>query len=43
MRTHLAVKEKADTSTQNQAFSATLFLCRRVIDRQVGDMGEVIR
>jgi integron integrase len=41
--THLAVKEKVSASTQNQALSALLFLCRYVLDRRVGDLGEVIR
>ena len=41
--THLAVKEKVSTSTQNQALSALLFLYRHVIGREVGDLGEVIR
>src|SRR4030067_187838 len=41
--THLAVKEKVSASTQNQALSALLFLYRYVLDRKVGDLGEVIR
>jgi integron integrase len=41
--THLAVKEKVSSSTQNQALSALLFLYRYVIDRPIGDLGEVIR
>lgn len=41
--THLTVKEKVSTSTQNQALSALLFLCRHVIGREVGDLGNVIR
>jgi integron integrase len=41
--THLAVKEKVSASTQNQALSALLFLYRYVLNRQVGDLGEVIR
>jgi integron integrase len=41
--THLAVKEKVSASTQNQALSALLFLYRHVLDRKVGDLGEVIR
>jgi Phage integrase, N-terminal SAM-like domain len=36
--THLAVPEKVSTSTQNQAFSALLFLYRHVISREVGDL-----
>ena len=41
--THLAVKGKVSASTQNQALSALLFLYRHVLDRQIGDLGEVIR
>ena len=41
--THLAVKEKVSASTQNLALSALLFLYRRVIGREVGDLGKVIR
>jgi len=41
--THLAVKEKVSSSTQNQALSALLFLYRHVLGREVGDLGEVIR
>jgi len=41
--THLAVKEKVSASTQNQALSALLFLYRHVLDREIGDLGEVIR
>jgi integron integrase len=41
--THLAVKERASASTQNQALSALLFLYRHVLNRKIGDLGEVIR
>jgi integron integrase len=41
--THLAIKEKVSASTQNQALSALLFLYRYVLDRQLGQLGEVIR
>jgi len=41
--THLAVKDKVSASTQNQALSALLFLYRHVLDREIGDLGEVIR
>jgi len=41
--TNLAVKEKISASTQNQALSALLFLYRHVLDREIGDLGEVIR
>ena len=39
--THLAVKEKVSSSTQNQALSALLFLYRHVIGKEVGDLGDV--
>lgn len=41
--THLAVREKVSASTQTQALSALLFLYRHVLDRKIGDLGEVIR
>jgi site-specific recombinase XerD len=41
--THLAVKERGSASTQNQALSAILFLYRHVLNRKIGDLGEVIR
>src|SRR5437870_1489751 len=41
--THLAVTEKVSASTQNQALSALLYLYRYVIDRQLGQLGDVIR
>ena len=41
--THLAIKERVSASTQNQALSALLFLYRHVLDRDIGDLGEVIR
>lgn len=41
--THLAVKEHVIASTQNQALCALLFLYRRVLEREIGDLGEVIR
>ena len=41
--THLAVKENVSASTQTQALSALLFLYRYVLDRKIGDLGEVIR
>jgi integron integrase len=41
--THLAIKEKVSASTQNQALSALLFLYRYVLERQLGELGEVIR
>jgi len=41
--THLAVKGKVSASTQNQALSALLFLYRHVLNREIGDLDEVIR
>ena len=34
--THLAVEEHVAASTQNQAFSALLFLCREVLHKDLG-------
>ncbi len=41
--THLAVKEKVSSLTQNQALCAILFLYRYVLDKPVGDLGDIIR
>ena len=41
--THLAVKEKVSASTQNQALSALLFLYRHVLNREIGELRDVIR
>jgi integron integrase len=41
--THLAIKDKVSASTQNQALSALLFLYRYVLNRPLGQLGEVIR
>ncbi|HSB72292.1 MAG TPA: phage integrase N-terminal SAM-like domain-containing protein [Candidatus Methylomirabilis sp.] len=41
--TRLAMKEKASASTQNQALSTWLFPCRRDLDRQIDDIGSVVR
>jgi integron integrase len=41
--THLAVKEKVSASTQNQALCALLFLYGKVIGREVGQLGTVVR
>jgi hypothetical protein len=41
--THLAVKENVSASTQNQALCAIVFLYKHVINRKIGDIGEVIR
>ncbi|MDD5525499.1 MAG: phage integrase N-terminal SAM-like domain-containing protein [Smithella sp.] len=41
--THLAVKENVSASTQNQALCAIIFLYKYVLNRKIGDIGEVIR
>jgi integron integrase len=41
--THLAVEERVSASAQNQALSAVLFLYRYVLDRQIGEAGEIVR
>ena len=41
--THLAVNEKVSASTQNQALAALLYLYRRVIGRDPGQLEGVIR
>jgi integron integrase len=41
--THLAVNENVSASTQNQALSAILFLYRRVLTRELGDLGAIVR
>jgi integron integrase len=41
--THLAIKGRVSASTQNQALSALLFLYRYVLERPLGQLGEVIR
>ena len=40
---HLAINGNVSPSTQNQALSALLFLYRYVLDRQLGELGKVIR
>jgi integron integrase len=40
---HLALNRKVSASTQNQALSALLFLYRRVLKQDIGDLGEMIR
>lgn len=39
---HLAVKGKVASSTQNQALSAILFLYREALQREVGELKELI-
>jgi integron integrase len=41
--THLAVKERVSSSTQNQALSALLFLYRHVLNLEIGELRDVIR
>jgi integron integrase len=41
--TDLAVNGKVSASTQNQALAALLFLFRSVLNRPIGELGEVIR
>lgn len=41
--THLAVKKRVSSSTQNQAFNALLFLFRDVLKADVGDLSETVR
>ena len=41
--THLAVREKVSAPTQTQALSALLFLYRRVLHREVGELSELVR
>ncbi|MBI4521270.1 MAG: integron integrase, partial [Gemmatimonadetes bacterium] len=41
--THLAVDSHVSASTQNQALSALLFLYHHVLDRKIGELGNVVR
>lgn len=41
--THLAIKSNVAASTQNQAFAALLFFYREVLNRELGDVGNVVR
>jgi integron integrase len=41
--TDLAVRRRVSASTQNQALSALLFLYRHVLERDIGDLGHIIR
>jgi integron integrase len=41
--THLAVRRQVSASTQNQAFSALLFLCREVLGLDVEGVADVVR
>ena len=40
--THLAVKEHLSASTQNQALCAIVFLYKHVLQKDLGDFGEII-
>lgn len=40
---HLALKQKVSSSTQNQAFNAVLFLFRNVIRKETGNLGDTVR
>ncbi len=40
---HLAVNRKVSASTQNQALCAILFFYRYVLNRKIGDLGDLIR
>lgn len=41
--THLAVKERVSSSTQNQALCAILFLYKEILKKDLGDFGVFIR
>jgi site-specific recombinase XerD len=41
--TRLALEDKVSSSTQNQALCAILFLYRYVLNREIGDLGQIIR
>ena len=40
---HLALKQRVSSSTQNQAFNAILFLFRQVLVKETGDLGDTVR
>ena len=40
---HLAVDGNVAAATQNQALNAIAFLYRRVLDRELGDLGSIVR
>ena len=40
---HLAIKQKVSSSTQNQAFNALLFLFRNVLGKETSDLGSAVR
>lgn len=41
--TWLAVERRVSASTQNQAFHALLFFFRHVLNRDIGELGQVVR
>src|SRR5512143_1885989 len=41
--THLATRDRVSASTQNQAFSALLFLLQEVLAHDLGDLRDVVR
>ena len=41
--THLAVERRVSSSSQNQALSALLFLCREALGMDVGDLSQMTR
>lgn len=40
---HLALKQRVSSSTQNQAFNAVLFLFRNVLNRDIGNIDTTVR
>lgn len=40
---YLAVERRVSASTQNQALSAVLYFFKRVLDRELGDLGDTLR
>lgn len=40
---HLAIRQRVSSSTQNQAFNALLFLFREVLKVEIGDMSKTVR
>lgn len=40
---HLALKQRVSSSTQNQAFNAILFLFRNVLGKETGNLGDTVR
>jgi integron integrase len=40
---HLALKQRVSSSTQNQAFNAILFLFRHVLNKEIENLGDTVR